>query len=441
MEKLFDNKIENPNFAVIKHNTMIESGYDLPPAQNNIMTIASVKAREVANSKLWTGEVVISAKEYSDIHGVDISVAYKLLKKAALEMKETELICDAYMDLSKCEIIPELPNSISSLSSSKFYSDTILPSKPKHDNFKKMKLHIRLINKIGYSDVGSFIYLQFSEDVLHLIQSATQENKQDYTTYDYVNTINLLTTPAKRLYELAVKWKKLGSCKKSVDDWKILFGVFDKYKMVAEFKKWVLLPAINQINNQSEFELSFKQEKVGRIITHIILVIKVKQNLAKNHIESQSKRNLTQQELDIIHATANSYIAKSNVTTENHKANILKKAIAERWGLDEYHEQQKDLNQKNAKIEQEIKQKQIEEEKRHREMELQKQEEERFIARFESHSPDERLEILMAVEAKLKGIPAIAKIFEKERAAFTAHKNIMLRPFFKEVMSNPSNLT
>ncbi|MBR7551394.1 replication initiation protein, partial [Mycobacterium tuberculosis] len=67
-----------------------------------------------------------------------------------------------------------------------------------------------------------------------------------------------------------------GNCKKSVDDWRHFFGLDDKYEKIAEFKRWVLIPAIKQINAQGEFELSIEQQKLGKVITHLILKIKDK---------------------------------------------------------------------------------------------------------------------------------------------------------------------
>ena len=46
-----------------------------------------------------------------------------------------------------------------------------------------------------------------------------------------------------------------------IDEWKELFGVGDKYDKVYEFKRWVLEPAIEQINEQGEFELTLEQQK------------------------------------------------------------------------------------------------------------------------------------------------------------------------------------
>ena len=59
------------------------------------------------------------------------------------------------------------------------------------------------------------------------------------------------------------------------------FGVLDRYEKVFEFKRWVLLPAIESVNSQGEFTLTLKQQKIGRVITHFQILIK------KNTIENQ----------------------------------------------------------------------------------------------------------------------------------------------------------
>ena len=94
----------------------------------------------------------------------------------------------------------------------------------------------------------------------------------------------MTSTNAKRLYELACKWKDLGKTKMMyIDEWKDFFGVLDRYEKVFEFKRWVLLPAIESVNSQGEFTLTLKQQKIGRVITHFQILIK------KNTIENPTK--------------------------------------------------------------------------------------------------------------------------------------------------------
>ena len=362
MEKFFDKKLETAEFPIVKHNTLVESSYDLSPVPNNIMTIAMTKARQSnVSCELWNGEVIISAQEYAKIHKVSLDDAYKVLKRAVLELEETKIICDAYYDFSNGEVVPEIPPNLTDIS---FFSESILASKPKHGKFSKMKLHIRLVQKIGYSDTGSFIYLKFSDDILHLIKNATNPDALDYTQYDYANTIELNTTPAKRLYELVCKWRKVGNCRKQVDEWKILFGVFAKYPNVAEFKRRVLQPAMNQVNEQGEFKLTLEQDKLGRSITHFNIIIEEKM-VVENPIKTTEFfakasnvnlfESLSETERQTVKAIADKYIAKNQIDDETHKRNIYKKAINERWGLleldNQNHEYQRQSEEVKKKLE------------------------------------------------------------------------------------------
>lgn len=443
MEKFFDKRLENADFSIVKHNTLVESSYDLSPVPNNIMTIAMTKARQTnVSSDLWNGEVVISAQEYANIHKVSLDDAYKVLKRAVLELEETKIICDAYYDFSNGEVVPEIPPNLTEIS---FFSDSILASKPKHGNFSKMKLHIRLVQKIGYSDTGSFIYLKFSDDILHLIKNATNPDALDYTQYDYANTIELNTTPAKRLYELVCKWRKVGNCRKQVDEWKILFGVFAKYPNVAEFKRRVLQPAINQVNEQGEFKLTLEQEKLGRAITHFNIVIE-EQLVTENPAQSTEFfakasnvnlfESLSETERQTVKATADKYIAKNQIDDETYKRNIYKKAVSERWGLLEIDTQQQQYQKQAEEIKKKLEADRLAELEKQQEVLRKEQENNQFVQLFESLEIGSQKEILDKVRNLIATeIPMFLKMFDKENDKKSAHTDIRFRGYFKRVMA------
>lgn len=442
MEKFFDKKLETADFSIVKHNTLVESSYDLSPVPNNIMTIAMTKARQTnVSSELWSGEVVISAQEYANIHKVSLDDAYKVLKRAVLELEETKIICDAYYDFSNGEVVPEIPPNLTEIS---FFSDSILASKPKHGKFSKMKLHIRLVQKIGYSDTGSFIYLKFSDDILHLIKNATNPDALDYTQYDYANTIELNTTPAKRLYELVCKWRKVGNCRKQVDEWKILFGVFAKYPNVAEFKRRVLQPAINQVSEQGEFKLTLEQEKLGRAITHFNIIIEEKmvtENPAQptEFFAKASNVNLfeslSETERQTVKATADKYIAKNQIDDETHKRNIYKKAINERWGLLETDAQQQEYQKQAEEVKKKLEADRLAELEKQQEVLRKEQENHKFIQLFESLEIGSQKEILEKVRNLIAlEVPMFLKIFDKENENGIAYGDVIFRSYFKRVM-------
>lgn len=442
MKKFANKDLQHADFSIIKHNTLIESSYDLSPVPNNIMTIAMTKARQSnVSSELWSGEVVISAQEYAHIHKVSLDDAYKVLKRAVLELEETKIICDAYYDFSNGGVIPEILPDLTDIN---FFSDSVLASKPKHGKFSKMKLHIRLVQKVGYSDAGSFIYLKFSDDILHLIKSATNPDALDYTQYDYANTIELNTTPAKRLYELVCKWRKVGHCRKQVDEWKILFGVFAKYPNVAEFKRRVLQPAINQVNEQGEFKLTLEQEKLGRSITHFTIIIEEKLTAkstdpATEFFAKASNVNLfeslSESERQTVKAVADTYISKNQIVNETHKRNIYKKAVSERWGLADLDQQQREYRRQAEEVRKKLEADRLTDIAKQKQILQEKQESEQFIHLFESLEASFQTQILNEVRRLIATeIPVFLKIFDKENDKNLAHTDIKFRSYFKKVM-------
>ena len=443
MEKFFDKKLETADFPIVKHNTLVESSYDLSPVPNNIMTIAMTKARQSnVSCELWNGEVIISAQEYAKIHKVSLDDAYKVLKRAVLELEETKIICDAYYDFSNGEVVPEIPPNLTDIS---FFSESILASKPKHGKFSKMKLHIRLVQKIGYSDTGSFIYLKFSDDILHLIKNATNPDALDYTQYDYANTIELNTTPAKRLYELVCKWRKVGNCRKQVDEWKILFGVFAKYPNVAEFKRRVLQPAMNQVNEQGEFKLTLEQDKLGRSITHFNIIIEEKM-VVENPTETTEFfakasnvnlfESLSETERQTVKAIADKYIAKNQINDETHKRNIYKKAINERWGLLELDNQNHEYQRQSEEVKKKLEANRLSKLEKQQEILRKEQESKQFVQLFESLDVGFQIEVLDRVRNLIATeVPVFLKMFDKENDKKSAHTDIRFRSYFKRIMA------
>lgn len=373
MTTVFDDKI-GKDLKVIKHNTLVEAQYNLSPVPHNLMTLAVVKVR---NGEMnlpehdRSGEVIISADEYAKIHGIDIKTAYKDLKHAVLELENSSIRCDAYYDFNANQgLTPDQRIDIA-MNSDRYHSNVIIGTKPKHGNYVKMKLHIKLVDRVGYSEQGAFVYFRFSDDVMYLIENSSL----DYTSYPYANTVDMNITPTKRLYELVCKWAKLGECKKSVDDWRHFFGLSNKYEKIAEFKRWVITPAITGVNKQGDFKLTLEQQKLGKTITHLIIKIKdkrPKENTDKDPNTIDIFDNLTDKEREIV-ANKNAY-ADSIGATELHRQNLIKQALQQ-------HRQAEQEQQTRQEQEQADRQAQKAKDKAN--LELAKQQYERILASSE----------------------------------------------------------
>ena len=177
-----------------------------------------------------------------------------------------------------------------------------------------------------------------------------------------------------------------------------MFGLSDKYGKIAEFKRWVIEPAIKGVNKQRDFELTLEQQKLGKTITHLIVKIKDKRP-NKAQIESKDKdpnipsilHGLTDKELAIVRQKVADYIAhlesKGELVNDFHRKNIEQKAIADRWGLDEHYEQlQKAKNERLARKAEQDRERQAKLAERAKK-ECQEAENRAFIEYFESLPP------------------------------------------------------
>ena len=241
------------DISISKSNTLIEAGFDLTLAEHDLMTLAINKLH-----KQGTGnhEVFITAQEFAVANKISESHAYQQLKATADKLMERHLKFPLYIDLDKKQ--NKEPNAV-----------CVVP--PKHGRYETVPSKYNWLQGVAYADASGFIYLHFSDPLRFLIDKTGDA----YTTYNFTNTIEMKSFGGKRLYEMVCKWKDLGKTKMMyIDEWKEFFGVECKYPVTAEFKRWVLLPAIAEVNAQGDFRISLEQLKVGRTITHFQIIIK-----------------------------------------------------------------------------------------------------------------------------------------------------------------------
>ena len=241
------------DISISKSNTLIEAGFDLTLAEHDLMTLAINKLHKQATGN---HEVFITAQEFAVANKISDSHAYQQLKATADKLMERHLKFPLYIDLDKKQ--NKEPNAV-----------CVVP--PKHGRYETVPTKHNWLQSVGYMESNGFIYLLFTDPIRFLIDKTGDA----YTTYNFTNTIEMTTFGGKRLYEMVCKWKDLGKTKLMyIDEWKEFFGVVDKYPRTAEFKRWVLLPAIAEVNAQGDFRISLNQEKIGRTITHFQILIK-----------------------------------------------------------------------------------------------------------------------------------------------------------------------
>lgn len=74
-----------------------------------------------------------------------------------------------------------------------------------------------------------------------------------------------------RIFLLMLEWKDKGVVYKRIDDLRKEFGLQDKYHKFKDFRRWVLDTAVAEINEKTDWQVSYTLKKTGRKFTHIEL--------------------------------------------------------------------------------------------------------------------------------------------------------------------------
>ena len=101
----------------------------------------------------------------------------------------------------------------------------------------------------------------------------------NFTTFGNEVAMRLTGKYAKRLYEMFSQWKDIGTFKIAILDLKHRLNLFDpesgkeEYN-ISNFFRFVIDPAVNEINQRSDLLVRFRQHKTGRKITDLTFDIK-----------------------------------------------------------------------------------------------------------------------------------------------------------------------
>lgn len=225
---------------IVKDNALIEASYTLDLAEQRLILLAILEARE-QQTLIQAGSLLrIHASSYINQFEVEKHTAYKVLKEAVQGLYEAGF---AY-------------------------------SKVDERTGKLGHYKSRWVDKIGYIDDLGCVELVFASDVIPLITRLEQR----FTEYDIDQVSNLQSKYAVRLYELLVQWRSTGKTPMiDLQELRNRLGLSDsEYQRVEAFKRRVLDLAIKQINDNTDLTASYEQHKQGQKIKGFTFKFKCK---------------------------------------------------------------------------------------------------------------------------------------------------------------------
>jgi plasmid replication initiation protein len=266
--------MNHKNLTVYKANKVIEAGYKLTLNEQRVVLacIAQVHSKEAL---LTTDEFELSAKDFAIIFSVSDDNAYHALVEVAKTLFARYVVVD----------------------------------NPYPDRPRVKRLEMRWISSIEYLPDDGKISLCFSQKMLPFLS----ELKSTFTKYRLEHVGKMTCVYAIRLYELLVQWQSTGTREIQIDWLKKQFQIDDKYAAMKDFKKYVIDPAVNDINTHSNYQVSWTQRKTGRQVTHLTFTFFEKQPLTPEKPKRVTKPKekmyggVPKSEIDKVARTGESY--------------------------------------------------------------------------------------------------------------------------------------
>lgn len=226
------------NDLVVKDNVLISASYNLDLAEQRLILLSIVRARETGQGITAESKLEVHASDYMDHFKVDKSAAYEALKGA----------------------VDNLFN--------RYFS-----YKEQRNDGTEFVVKSRWVSRVAYASNAAILELTFAPDVVPLITRLEQQ----FTSYQIKQVGQLTSKYAIRLYELLIMWRSVGKCLFSIDDFRFKLGIADnEYQSMSNFKSRVLEPAIKQINEFTDIKAEYVQHKSGRTITGFEFKFKLK---------------------------------------------------------------------------------------------------------------------------------------------------------------------
>jgi plasmid replication initiation protein len=220
---------------VVKSNRLIEASYRLSMMEMQLVLMAISQARETQTGFDCETPVTINVADFEA--AFNRSNAYMQLREAL------DILFDRYVSIDEIDA---------------------------EGNHWVRKT--RWISEQSYCDGLGSLKIVFAQAMKPYITRLEQE----FTNYRIQQIGDLSSVYAVRFYEFLVQFKNTGVRTFEIERLRDMLGLIDEYKLLGDFKKWVIDVAVEQINEYTDLKVSYTTRKTGRRITHLDFSIKEK---------------------------------------------------------------------------------------------------------------------------------------------------------------------
>lgn len=216
---------------IYKSNALVEASYRLSVYEQRIILGCIAQVRR--DAPLTDQELyIVSAKQIAKDAGVSVDRAYQHLKTASERL---------------------------------FRREVTLHEAPNGKGGAKVRL-TRWVQEVVYQEAQGTIALRFSQPMVPYLSQLTEQ----FTRYALTDVAKMTSSHAIRLYELLCQWRDAGERVVSVEWFRESLQLENRYSRIPDLKRWVIEPAVKQINELSPMWVKWDQRKTGRRVSHLV---------------------------------------------------------------------------------------------------------------------------------------------------------------------------
>jgi plasmid replication initiation protein len=244
--------MDKNNLIVYKSNKIIEAAYKLSLNEQRLLLMCIAKIN--STKPLSTTDLFeVTAKEFAQRFQISEDKAYQTLKDVSERLFERYVIID----------------------------------NPDPDTPTLKYTKTRWISSIDYIPELGKVSVYFAQRMFPYLSGLTGQ----FTFYLLENIAAMNSIHALRLYELLMQWKTTGVREIEIDWLKTQFEIEDKYSSIKDLKKYVIDPAVKDINIHSNFQAAWIQRKTGRRVTHLTFTFAEKQPVTPKKLKKPATKS------------------------------------------------------------------------------------------------------------------------------------------------------
>lgn len=214
--------MKKESLLIVKSNYLIEASYKLTLNEQRLILMA---VSQLKNRRPMSGQKIqrVVALNYQETFKLSQKNAYRELKSASDNLFQRDI---------------------------KTYDDKGM------DRF-------RWVECVRYEEKEGFVELHFTDSIAPYLTKI----HSNFTQYELKNLSGVKSIYAIRLFEMFKRWEQKGGRYIKLTDLRRWFELQDKYKKYNDIKKRVIEPAIRELEEKANLNISWEEVKAGRKVT------------------------------------------------------------------------------------------------------------------------------------------------------------------------------